>query len=54
MYHIRKIFSQLLLLGMLVLAICLGLGIVNPSNASAAIRQLEEAPIPNLFSVICQ
>lgn len=42
--HIRKIFSWLLLLGTLVLVVLLGLGILNPSGAVAAIRQLEEAP----------
>ena len=42
--RIRKIFSWLLLLGTLVLGIFLGLGILNPPNAAAAIRQLEEVP----------
>ncbi|MGI0486768.1 DUF3122 domain-containing protein [Pantanalinema rosaneae CENA516] len=42
--QIRQIFSWLLLLGAIVLAILLGLGILNPSPATAAIRNLEEAP----------
>lgn len=42
--RIRKIFSWLLLLGALVLAVLLGLGIANIPHAAAAIRQLEEAP----------
>lgn len=42
--RIRKFFSWLLLLGAIALAIFLGLGMLNPSSAAAAIRQLEEAP----------
>ncbi|MEB3338775.1 MAG: DUF3122 domain-containing protein [Leptolyngbyaceae bacterium] len=42
--RIRNFFSGLLLLGVLVLAVLLGLGILNPPSAAAAIRQLEEAP----------
>ncbi len=42
--RVRKIFSRLLLLGALVLSVFLGLGIVTTPQASAAIRQLEEAP----------
>ena len=42
--RVRKSFSRLLLLGALILAFLLGLGIVNIPNAAAAIRQLEEAP----------
>lgn len=42
--RIRKIFSWLLLLGAIALGILLGLGILNPPSAAAAIRQLEEAP----------
>ncbi len=39
-----EFFSWLLLLGALVLAVLLGLGMLNPSSTTAAIRQLEEAP----------
>ncbi len=42
--RIRKIFSWLLLLGAIVLGVLLGLGLLNPPSAAAAIRQLEEAP----------
>jgi hypothetical protein len=42
--QIRKFFSWLLLLGAVVLGVLLGLGILNPPSAAAAIRQLEEAP----------
>lgn len=42
--RIRKFFSGLLLLGALVLAVLLGLGMLNPPSAAAAIRHLEEAP----------
>jgi hypothetical protein len=42
--RIRKIFSWLLLLGALVLGVFLGLGILNPPSAAAAVRQLEETP----------
>lgn len=41
---VRKIFTQFLLLGALVLTIFLGLGIFTTPHAFAAIRQLEEAP----------
>lgn len=41
---VRKILSELLLIGSLVLSIFLGLGLLIPPNAAAAIRQLEEAP----------
>lgn len=41
---VRKIFSQLLLLGALVLIVFLGLGIFTNPHAVAAIRQMEEAP----------
>ena len=43
-YRIRQIFSWLLLLGAILLGVLLGLGILNPPSAAAAIRQLEEAP----------
>lgn len=42
--RIRQVFSGLLLLGAIVLAVLLGLGILNPPHAAAAIRQMEEAP----------
>jgi hypothetical protein len=42
--QIRRAFSWLLLFGAIVLGILLGLGILNPPSAAAAIRQLEEAP----------
>ncbi|MGA7933034.1 MAG: DUF3122 domain-containing protein [Kovacikia sp.] len=42
--RIRKVFSWLLLLGAVVLGLLLGLGMLNPPSAAAAIRQLEEAP----------
>ncbi|MBD2465471.1 DUF3122 domain-containing protein [Oscillatoria sp. FACHB-1407] len=42
--RIRQVFSWLLLLGAIVLGILLTLGVFNPSNAMATIRQLEEAP----------
>ncbi|XGV97955.1 MAG: DUF3122 domain-containing protein [Leptolyngbya sp. BL-A-14] len=42
--RLRTFFSWLLLLGALVLAALLGLGMLNPPSATAAIRQLEEAP----------
>ena len=41
---VRKIISQLLLLGALVLTVFLGLGIFTNAQAVAAIRELEEAP----------
>ncbi|HEY9607545.1 MAG TPA: DUF3122 domain-containing protein [Allocoleopsis sp.] len=41
---VRKILSELLLIGALVLSVFLGLGLLTPPNAAAAIRQLEEAP----------
>ncbi|HEY9615326.1 MAG TPA: DUF3122 domain-containing protein [Microcoleaceae cyanobacterium] len=41
--QIRQVFSWFLLLGAIVLAVLLGLGIVHPPSAAAAIRQLEEA-----------
>ncbi|WP_019500013.1 DUF3122 domain-containing protein [Pseudanabaena sp. PCC 6802] len=40
----RRIFSWWLLLGAIALGILLGLGMLNPPGAAAAIRQLEEAP----------
>ncbi len=40
----RKVFSWRLWLGALILGVWLGLGLFNPPNAAAAIRQLEEAP----------
>ncbi len=43
-YRIRQIFSWLLLLGAILLGVLLGLGILNPPSAAAAIGQLEEAP----------
>lgn len=43
-YRVKKIFSQFLLLGYLVLTLFLGLGILTTPHAVAAIRQLEEAP----------
>ena len=42
--RIRQLFSGLLWLGAIVLGILLGLGILHPANAAAAIRQLEESP----------
>ncbi|NJO72633.1 MAG: DUF3122 domain-containing protein [Leptolyngbyaceae cyanobacterium RM1_406_9] len=42
--RIRKLFSWLLLLGAIALGVLLGLGMLNPSIAAAAIRHLEEAP----------
>lgn len=42
--RVRKILSGFLLLGVLVLSIWLGLGRVTTPQATAAIRQLEEAP----------
>jgi hypothetical protein len=42
--QIRQFFSWLLLLGAIALGVLLGLGIINPPSAAAAIRQLEEAP----------
>jgi hypothetical protein len=41
---VRKILSELLLLGVLVLSVSLGLGLVTTPHAAAVIRQLEEAP----------
>jgi Protein of unknown function (DUF3122) len=40
----RQIFSWLLLFGTILLGVLLGLGILNPPSAAAAIRQLEEKP----------
>ncbi len=42
--RVRKFFSRLLLLGVLVLSISLISDILNTATAAAAIRQLEEAP----------
>ncbi len=42
--RIRQIFSWLLLLGSIFIGVLLGLGILNPPSAAAAIRQLEEKP----------
>jgi hypothetical protein len=42
--QIRRLISGLLLLGALVLGVLLGLGVLNPPTAAAAIRELEEAP----------
>lgn len=42
--RIRKIFSWLLLLGAIALGVLLGLGLLEPLSATAAIRQLEESP----------
>jgi Protein of unknown function (DUF3122) len=42
--QIRQFFSRLLLIGAIVLAILLALGLWHPAMATAAIRQLEEAP----------
>lgn len=42
--RIRQLFSWLLLLGAIILAVLLGLGVLNAPSAAAAIRQLEEAP----------
>jgi hypothetical protein len=42
--RIRQFFSGLLWLSAIVLGILLGLGILNPPDATAAVRQLEEAP----------
>jgi len=41
---VRKIFSGLVLMGVLVLTVFLVLGILPTPHAAAAIRQLEEAP----------
>lgn len=43
-YRVSKILSSLLLVGVLVLTILLGSDILNTATATAAIRQLEEAP----------
>ncbi len=43
-YRVKKMFSQFLLLGALVLTLSLGLGMFTTPHAVAAIRQLEEAP----------
>jgi len=43
-YRVKKMFSQFLLLGSLVLTLFLGLGMFTTPHAVAAIRQLEEAP----------
>ncbi|MEG4453430.1 DUF3122 domain-containing protein [Microcoleus sp. N9_A1] len=43
-YRVKKMFSQFLLLGALVLTLSLGLGMLTTPHAVAAIRQLEEAP----------
>jgi hypothetical protein len=40
----RQIFSWLLLFGAILFGVLLGLGILNPPSAAAAIRQLEEKP----------
>jgi hypothetical protein len=40
----RKFFSWLLLIGAVTIFILIGLGVLDTPNASAAIRQLEEAP----------
>ena len=42
--QIRKFFSWLLLIGAITIFALIGLGIFDAPNASAAIRQLEEAP----------
>ncbi len=42
--HIRKFFSGVLLLGAIGLGVLLGVGMLNLPSATAAIRQLEEAP----------
>jgi hypothetical protein len=40
----RKFFSWLLLIGAVTIFVLIGLGVLDAPNASAAIRQLEEAP----------
>ncbi|MBE9179780.1 DUF3122 domain-containing protein [Oculatella sp. LEGE 06141] len=42
--RLRRLFSKLLLLGALILGVVLGLELLHPSAAAAAIRRLEEAP----------
>lgn len=42
--QIRKVFSYLLLVSTIAILALIGLGILDISNASAAIRQLEESP----------
>ncbi|WP_017296691.1 DUF3122 domain-containing protein [Nodosilinea nodulosa] len=42
--RIRQIFSWMLLLGAIILGIFLGLEMLHPPSAAAAVRQLEEAP----------
>ncbi|OLP17515.1 hypothetical protein BST81_14340 [Leptolyngbya sp. 'hensonii'] len=46
---LRKMLSWLLLLGAIVLGLVLGLGILSPARATAAIRQLEEAPRQRVY-----
>lgn len=43
-YLLQKTASRLLLVSLILLGIVLGLGLLNPASAAAAIRQLEEAP----------
>lgn len=47
----RKFFSWLLLIGAITIFALIGLGILDAPNASAAIRQLEEAPNQMLYQV---
>lgn len=42
--RIRKIFSWLLLIGVIIFGVLLGSGLLNSPSAAAAIRQREEAP----------
>ena len=49
--QIRKFFSWLLLIGAITIFALLGLGILDTPNASAAIRQLEEAPNQMVYQV---
>ena len=49
--QIRKFFSWLLLIGAITIFALIGLGILDTPNASAAIRQLEEAPNQMVYQV---
>ncbi|WP_103666746.1 DUF3122 domain-containing protein [Pseudanabaena sp. BC1403] len=49
--QIRKFFSWLLLIGAITIFALIGLGILDTPSASAAIRQLEEAPNQMVYQV---